>query len=41
MKSKLESILQILLNDQELDQVFHERKFEFGKKSKIINYYLS
>ena len=33
MKSKLESILQILLNDQELDQVFHERIFEFGKKN--------
>ena len=38
MKSKLESILQILLNDQELDQVFHERIFEFGKKNK--NYQL-
>ena len=38
MKSKLESILQILLNDQNLDQVFHERIFEFGKKNK--NYQL-
>lgn len=38
MKSKLESILQILLYDQNLDQVFHERIFEFGKKNK--NYQL-